>query len=289
MNIAQLLTYINARHATAFELSSRLPGGHQDGAYVLTEPGGRRVVLKQMFAERAPPIMRRLSALGYPTPDVLYSGAATDGTAYLVQELVPGLPMQTLTDSYLDQILALNELQANLNPRPKAYPIESWSGYVYEAVFARASVWVRLLCDHSDTTASLFAALRLATQPYAATVLPNTDVVHGDLHNENILVQYGQVTGVIDMVYAGYGSRAIDLVTLLHTSDSSAYAPAVRNRLRAHVIERFGPDVYAICMAYRAIVTVAWAIRQGRPDFIDYFMRAGWVVCEDLKELRAED
>src|SRR5437773_2283300 len=102
MNIAQLLTYINAHHGTAFELSSKLPGGHQDGAYVLAEPSGRRAVLKQMFAERALPIMRRLSALGYPTPDVLYAGTAGDGTAYLVQELVPGAPMPTLTEAYLD-------------------------------------------------------------------------------------------------------------------------------------------------------------------------------------------
>ena len=121
--------------------------------------------------------------------------------------------------------------------------------------------------------------------PYAATVLPNTDVVHGDLHNGNILVEHGQITGVIDMVYAGYGTRAIDLATLLHTMDSDDYAPAIRQRLRAHVIERFGPEVYAICMAYRAIVTLEWAIRQGSPDWIDYFVRAGWAVCDDLARI----
>ncbi len=286
MNISQLLTYINARHATAFELAGKLPGGHQDGAYALVEPGGRRAALKQLFAPRALPIMRRLSAIGYPTPDVLYTGTADDGTTYLVQEFVPGTPMETLTDTYLDQIFALNDLQANLNPHPEANALESWSGYVYEAVFARASVWVTALVNHSRATASLLTALRRATSPYAATVLPNTDVVHGDLRSGNILVQHGQITGVIDMVYAGYGTRAIDLATMLHTIDSDDYAPAVRNRLRAHVIERFGPDVYAICMAYRVIVTVVWAIRQGRPNWIDYFVRAGWTVCDDLTQLK---
>lgn len=285
MNIGQLLLYINARHSTAFALAGKLPGGHQDGAYVLAEPGGRRAVLKQLFADRALPIMRRLNAIGYRTPDVLYEGIADDGTPYLVQEFVPGAPMQTLTDAYLDQLFALNELQANLNPRPEANALESWSGYVYEAVFSPTSVWVPLLRDHSQATASLFDALRAATQQYAATVLPNTDVVHGDLHNGNILVEHGQITGVIDMVYAGYGTRAIDLVTLLHTIDTDAYAPAVRYRLRAYVIDQFGPDVYAICMAYRVIVTVAWAIRQRRPDMIDYFVRAGWAVCEDITRL----
>jgi aminoglycoside phosphotransferase (APT) family kinase protein len=285
MNISQLLTYINARHATSFELAGKLPGGHQDGAYALAEPSGRRAVLKQLFAPRALPIMRRLRAIGYSTPDVLYAGTADDGTTYLVQEFVPGAPIDMLTDAYLDQIIALNDLQANLNPHPEANGLESWSGYVYEAVFARTSVWVTALCNHSQATASLFTALRLATNQYAATVLPNTDVVHGDLHSGNILVEHGQITGVIDMAYAGYGTRAIDLATMLHTMDSNDYAPVVHNRLRALVIERFGPDVYAICMAYRVIVTVAWAIRQGLPDWLDLFVRAGWAICDDLTGL----
>jgi hypothetical protein len=285
MNIGQLLPYINARHATAFELSGKLPGGHQDGAYALAEPGGQRAVLKLLFADRALPIMRRLHAIGYRTPNVLYTGIAPDGTTYLVQEFVPGAPMQVLSDAYLDQLLALNTLQANLNPHPEANALESWSEYVYEAVFSHMSVWVPLLCDYSQATASLFAALRAATQPYAAIVLTNMDVVHGDLHSGNILVEHGQITGVIDMVYAGYGSRAIDLVTMLHTIDSDDYAPDVRQRLRAYVLDQFGPGVYAICLAYRVVVTVAWAIRQGRPDLVGYFVRAGWAVCEDITRL----
>ena len=285
MNISQLLAYINARHTTAFALAGKLPGGHQDGAYVLAEPAGRRAVLKQLFAPRALPIIRRLRAIGYPTPDALYDGTADDGTTYLVQEFVPGAPMATLTDVYLDQLITLNDLQANLNPHPEAHALESWSGYVYEAVFAPTSVWVSALGNHSPATAGLLTALRLATRRYATTVLPNTDVVHGDLHTGNILVEQGRITSVIDMVYAGYGTRAIDLATMLHTADSDDYAPATRLRLRAHVIERFGPEVYAICMAYRAIVTLEWAIRRGLPDWIDYFARAGWAVCDDLAQL----
>ena len=285
MKISQLLLAINACHGTAFALAGKLPGGQQDGAYTLAEPDGRRVVLKQLFAPRALPIIRRLRAIGYPTPDVLYEGTANDGTTYLVQELVPGAPMQTLTDAYLDQLFVLNDRQADLNPHPEANALESWSGYVHEVVFARSSVWVRALGNHSPATASLLNALQQVTLPYADTVLPNTDVVHGDPHNGNIIVEHGQITGVIDMVYAGYGTRAIDLATLLHTMQSDAYAPAVRQRLRARIIERFGPAVYAICMAYRAIVTLEWAIRQGSRAWIDHFIRAGWAVRDDLARI----
>ena len=284
MKISQLLAYINARHETAFELAGKLPGGQQDSAYALAELGGRRVVLKQLFAPRALPIIRHLHAIGYPTPDLLYDGTASDGTTYLIQEFVPGAPMQTLTDAYLDQLFELNERQADLNPCPAANLLESWSGYAQDVVFAHSSVWVRALSTHSLATASLLSALQQATKSYADTVLPNTDVVHGDLHSSNIMVEHGQITGVIDLVYAGYGTRAIDLATLLHTMDSDAYTPAIRQRLRARIIERFGPAVHAICMAYRAIVTLEWAIRHNSPAWIDRFIRAGWAICDDLAQ-----
>ncbi|MEO7913188.1 MAG: phosphotransferase [Roseiflexaceae bacterium] len=285
MKISQLLLVINARHGTAFALAGKLPGGQQDGAYALTEPSGRRMVLKQLFAARALPIIRRLCVIGYPTPDVLYEGTANDGTTYLVQEFVPGAPMQALTVAYLDQLFVLNEQQAELNPDPAANPLESWSVYVHEVVFARSSVWVRVLGNYSSATASLLHALQQVTLRYVNTVLPNTDVVHGDLHSGNIIVEHGQITGVIDLVYAGYGTRAIDLATLLHTMDSDDYLPAVRQRLRAQIVERFGPAVYAICMAYRAIVTLEWAIRHEASAWIDRFIRAGWAICDDLTQL----
>jgi aminoglycoside phosphotransferase (APT) family kinase protein len=285
MNLSQLILALNARHGTTFVLAGKLPGGQQDGAHVLADSAGRRVVLKQLFAPRALPIIRRLRAIGYPTPDVLYQGTASDGTTYLIQEFVPGVPMQTLTDAYLDQLFVLNERQADLNPHPEAHMLESWSGYAQEVVFARSSVWVRALGNHSPATASLLHALQRATAPYAGTVLPNTDVVHGDLHSGNIIVEHGQITSVIDLVYAGYGTRAIDLASLLHTMDSDAYAPKIRQRLRARIVERFGPAVYAICMGYRAIVTLEWAIRHDSPVWIDQFVRAGWAVCDDLARL----
>jgi aminoglycoside phosphotransferase (APT) family kinase protein len=289
MKTSQLLSYINLRHETAFALIGKLPGGQQDSAYVLAEPSGRQVVLKQMFAPRALPIIRCLRAVGYPTPDVLYQGIASDGTTYLILEFVPGVPIQTLTEAYLDQLFELIDRQADLNPDPESNPLESWSGYAHEVVFARSSVWVRALHNHSPATASLLSALQQATMPYTNIVLPNTDVVHGDLHSGNILVEHGQITGVIDLSYAGYGTRAIDLATLLHTMDSDRYTPAIRQRLRARLIERFGSAVYAISMAYRAIVTLEWAVRKGSPDWIGRFVRAGRTVCDDLEGLKASD
>jgi aminoglycoside phosphotransferase (APT) family kinase protein len=287
MDTGDLLQYINARHGAAFALAGKLPGGHQDGAYALVDAAGRRAALKRLFAPRALPIVRRLRAVGFATPAAICAGAAPDGTTYLVQEFVPGIPMERLTEAYLDQIFALNDLQADLNRDPGADRLESWSGYVYEVVFARSSVWASALGDHSRATASLLSALRRATQRYAGVALPNTDAVHGDLHIGNMLVVEGRISGVIDMVYAGYGTRAIDLASLLHNMDSDGYAPSIRDRLRARIIERFGPAVYAICMVYRVIVTLTWSIRRGLADWTDRFVRAGWALLDDLAQLHA--
>jgi aminoglycoside phosphotransferase (APT) family kinase protein len=286
MNILELLQHINIYHGTGFALAGKLPGGNQDGAYALQEPGGRRAVLKQMFAPRALPIMGRLRANGYPTPEPLYAGTAPDGTPYLLQEFVEGAPIVVLTDAYLDQLFALNELQADLNPQPAANQLESWSVYAHEVVFARSTVWEIALRAHSPATAGLLDALRQATLRYADAALPNTDAVHGDLHGGNILAQGGQISGVIDMVYAGYGTRAIDLASLLHNMESHDYAPTVRARLRARIIERFGIPVYAICLAFRAIVTLTWAVRRDSDEWVDHFVRAGWSICDDLAVLR---
>ncbi|HJZ47638.1 MAG TPA: phosphotransferase, partial [Roseiflexaceae bacterium] len=160
-----------------------------------------------------------------------------------------------------------------------------WSGYVREVVFADSSVWVRALGNHSQATASLLAALRQASRRYAAVELPNTDVVHGDLHIGNMLAQDGRISGVVDMVYAGYGTRAIDLASLLLNMESDDYAPAIRDRLRARIIGQFGPAVYAVCMVYRVIVTLVWAIRQDSPEWIDHFLGAGWALLKDLASL----
>jgi aminoglycoside phosphotransferase (APT) family kinase protein len=286
MQISDLIRYINQRHGTAFELDRKLPGGYQDGAYCMVDPAGRTVVLKQMYALRAVPIMQRLRAIGYPTPGVLHAGTAADGTPYLVQELLPGAPLAVLAEGYLDQIFALNDLQADLNPTGTAYLDESWSRYARDIVYANESGWGHRLRAYSPQTGALLDAIEHAMRPYEDVVLPDTDVVHGDFHTDNILVQDGQVTGVIDMTYAGYGTRAIDLATLLHFAYAGDYAPGVRERLRARAIQIAGPTVCAICLAYRAIAMVDWPIRHAQPEVVDRFVRTGWVILEDLRRFK---
>jgi aminoglycoside phosphotransferase (APT) family kinase protein len=282
MNVAALVQHINAQHETTFVLLAKLPGGQQDGAYLLADARRRQAVLKRMFAPRALPIMRRLHAAGYATPAVLYTGMAPDGTTYLVQELLAGAPLKSLEEPHLDRIFALNDLQADLNPHSSAGRFESWSQYAYEAVFAERSILAAALPTYSAPTASLLDAIRRATAGYRAVVLPDSDAVHGDFRVGNILAEGGRVTGVIDLGYAGYGTRALDLATLLHDAYGEDYGPAVRDRLAARIVEIAGPAVCAICLAYRVIVTVEWAIRNRKPEMVGHFVRVGWAILGDL-------
>src|SRR5262249_39925052 len=115
--------------------------------------------------------------------------------------------------------------------------------------------------------------------------IPDADVVHGDFHPHNILAQGGRVTGVIDMTYAGYGTRAIDLATLLHYAYADDYGPIVRERLRARIIQIAGPEICAICLAYRTIAMVEWGIRHEESETVDHYVRAGWAILDVFARL----
>ncbi len=106
--------------------------------------------------------------------------------------------------------------------------------------------------------------------------------MHGDFTPDNMLVEHGQITGVIDCTYAGYGSRAIDLATLLHYAYSFEYGDVVRTRLRERIVQLVGHSSLAICLVYRSMAMIDWAIHHDTPDAVRFWVRGGWRVHDDL-------
>jgi len=273
MNNDILLQHINMQHGTAFMLAGKFAGRHQGGAYEISDQAtGRRAVLKRAWAPRA---------VGYPTPAWLCYGTAPNNMPYVVQEFVPGTPMETLPEAYLDQVFALNDLQANLNLEPGSGG-RTESNYAHDVVFANESGWATNILAHSLDTAHLLAALETVVHPYAAGHLPDTDAVHGDFTPDNVLVEDGQITGIIDCTYASYGSRAIDLVTLLHYAYSFSYGDVVRTRLWDRIVELVRHGGLAICLAYRSMAMIDWAIRHDTSEAVRFWVRGGWRVHDDL-------
>lgn len=93
-----------------------------------------------------------------------------------------------------------------------------------------------------------------------------------------------RITGVIDCTYASYGSRTIDLATLLHYAYCFDYGDVVRSRLWSRIVELVGHDGLAICLAYRTMALIDWAIRRDTPDSVRFWVSGGWHIHHDLRQ-----
>ena len=280
MEVSELAAWINEAHGIDFFLKPRLAGGYQDGAFPLVDGTGRTFVLKCDFAPRALPLLRELHALGYPTPETFFAGETPDGARYVVQAFLPGGPPDTLTLPLLEQILEIVELQANRNPAPSEVGAESWSRYARTVVFENESGWTALLRSRPDTC-GLLDEIEALTAPLAGLTLPDADIVHGDFNLGNILVENGRITGVIDMLYAGYGTRALDLATLLHFAWVKGGDEAVRRRLTERIESLVGHGGLCLCLAYRMLAMLAWAVERD-PDAVENYLFHGRRIVREL-------
>jgi aminoglycoside phosphotransferase (APT) family kinase protein len=126
-----------------------------------------------------------------------------------VLERLPGEPLQTLDDSALDALLALVELQRDLDVDPGGWDGAEW---IERVLFDGWEGW----WEAAEATASeTCRRLRAFVEPARGYRLPGGDLVHGDLNLSNVLAEGGTITGVVDWDAIGYGSRASDLAGLL--------------------------------------------------------------------------
>src|SRR5579863_9234831 len=219
--ITNLLHDINTQHGTTFELLERYPSGEQ-GAFVIADGSGKRCVLKwepdagalSKF-QRATAVCEQLRKAGYPAPDYYFVGTIPGGS-YAIQEVLPGAPMKVLTAEFLPPLLELNELQIGRGLSEYC----EWPRRVIDTVMMGGDGYCVLdsLRSYSSMTADLLTVLQLLVSARVDEEYETHDVVHFDFHPLNILVDGGQVSGVIDWDGTCAGDCAFDLATLLFYS-----------------------------------------------------------------------
>jgi len=285
MTPAMMLQTINARHGTAFALGGRFAGGEQ-GAFAIVDPEGKRFALKWQAAARPEPfqpardVTELLRARGYPLPCYVYDGTI-DGTAYLIQEVLPGDPMGTLEARYIPRLLELNELQAGLAPSPS----RAWPVLIIRSVlegFDKFCV-IASLRDYSTTTAELLARLQALVTANADVALPTNDIVHFDFTAANILVVNGEISGVIDWDAPCAGDRAFDLATLLFYAGDQ---PELRAMLVRYYVERASWDTLRLYLAHMIVRQLDWSIRYHERAVVEHWLGVSQLIARELLDFR---
>lgn len=256
---------LNVALGTDYELVRQLAGGLQSTAYELTD-GAARVVLKWTDnpgwaprVGRAAELVRRVRAVGYPTPEWLAVGVTAAGSPYQLQEFVDGTSgivdgtSAGVDEALARQLIAICELQRDLILEDHGV---SWSGWSSGVVFdGWDGVWARVRA-YGDEATELLRRFEDLCGPYRGQVLPDHDFVHGDLNLDNLLVADGRITGIVDIEAAGCGSRAYDLVSLTMSAARDGAGPGVDELLLEAALRAGGRAAVAVC-AGAAFASVA--------------------------------
>ena len=230
-------------------LEGAAPGGEIGAAYVRW-PDGRRSVLTE-GRSRTGPLVDRARAAGVPTARQELS-ARVDGVHVIVQQRLPGSPPDTVDETLVRQLLAVNDRLAGLlADRPAGAPVD-----LHLTGDGPGFCLHQPLAEYDARTARLLDQVHEIGAEGSAMI--GDDLVHLDFHPGNVLVDGGRLTGVIDWDGATRGDRHFDLVTLrfwLTGHDRRLTAP-IDERLTA-ISERRRRAYWA----HMSLRQVDWSIR----------------------------
>jgi hypothetical protein len=263
--LAAVIRALNERLGAAWAPERSLAGGWNEGAYVIVDPEGRRLVLK--WTARNPerllgalPVIAAGRAAGWPTAAWITALDLGHGLACCLQEFVPGQRPSRLDGDLVRQVIDMLEIQAGL--RPDA--LVDWSDWV------RGSV----LDDWDDHRAPVEARFPLGGQIVAQanrvaascadTELSTADLVHGNLGLDNLLQTPCGDLVAIDAQSVGRGTRVYDAVgVLLTAAGHSESTPLAEQLLLDYAQSVAGPRALALCMASTAISMAEAYLRTG--------------------------
>lgn len=201
-------------------------------------------------------LVARLVAVGYPAP--AFEVVPVPGGAATVQERVDGVPRgRPPSPRLVGRVLALTDLQAGRADGP--------AGDLAELHLTADGVGYCLhepLRRHSAATRDLVGWVEEVGRSAPADTFRGADVVHHDLHLENVLVRRDDpdaIAGVVDWAGVRVGDRALDLVTFgFDVSRRGGDPGPVRDRLSAVPADRRRAYVAHLALRY-----VDWMIRHG--------------------------
>ncbi|HEY2993370.1 MAG TPA: phosphotransferase [Methylomirabilota bacterium] len=220
--VAHLRATLAAPALDVAEPPAVLRGGFDTEIFALRLRGGPPalavpLVLRVLRAHHDPAMALReqatqnaLADLGFPAPRVLLAtaDAAPLGAPFVLMERRPGRPLLETRALGMGAVLADLQLRLHaLDPAPLARalgPAGTYEGYLdaFERRITRGAL---------DGLKPLVGWLRAHRPPGDAPV-----VCHGDFHPQNILVEAGRVSGVLDWPNALVAEPAFDVASTLN-------------------------------------------------------------------------
>jgi hypothetical protein len=256
----------------------RLAGG-ETGAHEFLAPGRRRVVVKwdtdpasQAQRLRAVGLTDRLrNEAGWPVPRI--ETVEHDGRLFVIQDLLPGAPVERLTHGLVDRLLELHAARIGLE-RPA--DVSKWPQRLIETLTTGGTGY----CIHESLRQYDARTLRLVERVEATGYalepdsLAGGDIVHWDFHPGNVLEVDGAVSAVIDTDFATTGDATFDLTALAVSSLAIDCDAGVRRRLLELGVRDVGETQRAAYVGHLLLRNVDWSIRKGRDAAVEFWLDA---------------
>ncbi|MGH7489772.1 MAG: phosphotransferase enzyme family protein, partial [bacterium] len=254
--------------AAALDLHVERRLGGMWGAYLVTTERGARVVLKplprhEIFAMPRLAISVQLATelrnAGYPVPEYLDFGII-EGQTYTLQEFIDGETPTELSVSHVEQLIELWRLHRDVAAHTgNADP--QWPAQLLAGIHAESPA----LRDSDDPRVQRILDRALAAIDNADLgILRTADAVHGDFHQENLLVRGDTVVAYVDWEGCRGGDSRGDLLMLAFSSvDMRSIAPPARAGLLAEIDRSVPADVRALLASSYAVGKVAFGLRTG--------------------------
>jgi hypothetical protein len=280
---AAAVSRLEAAAPRGWRLVGRLAGG-ETGAHEIVDGRGRRHVLKWetdavTADERRTGVVLterlRLEA-GWPVP--VHEAIESDGLLFVVQELLPGRPMERLTVATVETVLALHDRRRGLAPGGRGPQTSAEHLITTLVTGGRGYCLHASLRDHDDRTAALLERIERFGRTLSADDLPGADLVHWDLHPGNLLVHGGdeqRLRAVIDNDFVTVGDGAFDLVTLAVSTAEVPAEPGAVERLWDAIDHEVGEVARQAYLAHLFLRILDWPIRRNAPAEIELYLAEG--------------
>ena len=205
-------------------------------------------------------LLHELRQRGHRIPDRLWYGPLPGGSFAVVDRWVDADPLVRLDAATVEELLALVELQADVeHPLGHGFDVSEWISLV---LFDGWEGWWDAAQSASRNAAELCERLRRLVEPVRHRRLPVRDAVHHDLNVSNVLVADGAIAAVVDWDALGLGSRALDVAALLaewhrlRIADPASAAEGGDVRLLERLERIDGDDGLRLAIGYRCVAVL---------------------------------